>query len=250
MSVLKKILVYALIILFSINISSYLTLSTRKAIEVNDNIEEETITSIMPEHINIGDEVEFGRFYDLNADGEIHKVPIKWTVLDRLNEFALLITKDIIKTMPYNYLWSPTNWRDSNIRLWLNYDFYDIAFNDDEKKHVRRVITENVGNHTNNVIDEFQTLDHVFLLSIEEAKKYFKYSKDYMAIGTEYAKKEGLWISRYSTSEGYSVWWLRSPGNSFSAAAIVYAAGGIGYNGDGVATRGNGLRPCIWVECS
>ena len=171
-------------------------------------------------------------------------------VLDRLNEYALLITKDIIKTMPYNYLWSPTNWRDSNIRLWLNYDFYDIAFNDIEKMRIRKVITENVGNHVQNVISEFQTNDYVFLLSIEEAKRYFKYSKDYRAVGTEYAKKEGLWISKYETSVGYSVWWLRSPGRSMSSAAIVYAAGGIGYSGDGVATRGNGLRPCIWVECS
>lgn len=248
MSYFKRIIIYIIIVVVLMYGSSYSSATIeREETKITNEINTEIFLS---KKIKAGDELEFGRFYDLNSDDEIERVPIKWMVLDRLNEYALLITKDIIKTMPYNYLWSPTNWRDSNIRLWLNYDFYDIAFNDIEKMRIRKVITENVGNHVQNVISEFQTNDYVFLLSIEEAKKYFKYSKDYRAVGTEYAKKEGLWISKYETSVGYSVWWLRSPGRSMSSAAIVYAAGGIGYSGDGVATRGNGLRPCIWVECS
>lgn len=248
MSYFKRIIIYIIIVVVLMYGSSYSSATNeREETKITKEINTEIFLS---KKIKAGDELEFGRFYDLNSDDEIERVPIKWIVLDRLNEYALLITKDIIKTMPYNYLWSPTNWRDSNIRLWLNYDFYDIAFNDIEKMRIRKVITENVGNHVQNVISEFQTNDYVFLLSIEEAKKYFKYSKDYRAVGTEYAKKEGLWISKYESSVGYSVWWLRSPGRSMSSAAIVYAAGGIGYSGDGVATRGNGLRPCIWVECS
>ena len=248
MSYFKRIIIYIIIVVVLMYGLSYSSATNeREETKITNEIDTEIFLS---KKIKAGDELEFGRFYDLNSDDEIERVPIKWMVLDRLNEYALLITKDIIKTMPYNYLWSPTNWRDSNIRLWLNYDFYDIAFNDIEKMRIRKVITENVGNHVQNVISEFQTNDYVFLLSIEEAKRYFKYSKDYRAVGTEYAKKEGLWISKYETSVGYSVWWLRSPGRSMSSAAIVYAAGGIGYSGDGVATRGNGLRPCIWVECS
>ncbi len=248
MSYFKRIIIYIIIVVVLMYGSSYSSATIeREETKITNEINTEIFLS---KKIKAGDELEFGRFYDLNSDDEIERVPIKWMVLDRINEYALLITKDIIKTMPYNYLWSPTNWRDSNIRLWLNYDFYDIAFNDIEKMRIRKVITENVGNHVQNVISEFQTNDYVFLLSIEEAKQYFKYSKDYRAVGTKYAKKEGLWISKYETSVGYSVWWLRSPGRSMSSAAIVYAAGGIGYSGDGVATRGNGLRPCIWVECS
>lgn len=247
MSYFKRIIIYIIIIVVLMYGLSYSSATNEKEETIISN--ETNNVMYLSKKLKVGDELEFGRFYDLNNDDEIERVPIKWMVLDRLNEFALLITKDIIKTMPYNYLWSPTNWRDSNIRLWLNYDFYDIAFNDTEKKRIRKVVTENVGNHVQNVISEFQTNDYVFLLSIEEAKQYFKYSKDYRAVGTEYAKKEGLWISKYETSVGYSVWWLRSPGRSMSSAAIVYAAGGIGYSGDGVATRGNGLRPCIWVEC-
>ena len=92
-------------------------------------------------NLKVGDVVEFGRFYDI-VDDEILKVPIKWQVLDELNGFSLLITDYIIKTMPYNYSWSPTNWKESNIRTWLNNDFYDIAFNDTEKHQIQKVITE------------------------------------------------------------------------------------------------------------
>lgn len=258
MHLIKKTIVYILIFVFLINTYSYSTSSNATLSNtissnsiINDESKNEAINKgFFSDNLKVGDEVEFGRFYDLNDDEEIVKMPIKWMVLDRLNEFALLITKDIIKTMPYNYSWSPTNWKESNIRIWLNYDFYDIAFNNLEKEKVRKIITENVGNHAQNVFIDFQTYDNVFLLSIEEAKKYFKLSKDYMAVGTKYAIKEGLWISSYATSVGYSVWWLRSPGKSMSSAAVVHAAGGIGYGGDGVATRGNGLRPCIWVECN
>lgn len=199
-------------------------------------------------NVKVGDIVEFGRFYDYVDDETIERVPIKWKVIDEVGDHSLLITQYIIKTMPYNYSWSPTNWEKSNVRSWLNYDFYDIAFNDVEKEQISKVIIENIGNYYYKVEDVFRTRDRVFLLSIEEVKQYFNSESECMVTGTEYANREGLWISKYATSTGYSVWWLRSPGKSLSSAAIMHAAGSIGLGGDGVATRGNGLRPCIWVK--
>lgn len=255
----KKIILSILIILLGINNLSFSFLMRNKHTDLltitesqedqdnsHENYENDNIVSTL-KNIKVGDIVEFGRFYDI-VDDEIIKAPIKWQVLDELNGFALLITDYIIKTMPYNYSWSPTNWKESNIRLWLNNDFYDIAFNDDEKKHIQKVITENTGNFMYNINAPYQTSDHVFLLSIEEAREYYKTSEAYMSLGTQYAIREGLWISSYSSSVGYSVWWLRSPGRTWSSAAVVHAAGGIGFGGDGVATRGNGVRPCIWVK--
>ena len=259
MKLQKKIIIAILIILLGINNLSFSFLVKNNHNDIldetniietnNDKLEiiEETDDKVYFKDIKVGDIVEYGRFYDIVND-EIVKVPIKWQVLDVLNGFALLITDYIIKTMPYNYSWSPTNWKESNIRLWLNNDFYDIAFNDDEKKNIQYVTTENTGNYAYNINTQYQTKDNVFLLSIEEARKYYKTSEAYMSLGTQYAVREGLWISRYSSSVGFSVWWLRSPGRTLSSAAIVHAAGGIGFGGDGVATRGNGVRPCIWVK--
>lgn len=244
---LKTIFIYfVLILLLSLNHSSNYANSDI----TNSSLSEASKISGSEKNnfdgVKIGDIIEFGKFYDI-VDEEIVKVPIKWQVLEQLNDFSLLISKDILKTMPYNYSWSPTNWEVSNIRVWLNYDFYDIAFNYGEKELIQKVTTANTGNPAYKVKKEFLTKDYVFLLSIEEAKKYYNTSRDLMAKGTEYAKKEGLWISKYQTSDGYSVWWLRSPGKTWSSAAIIHAAGDIGLGGDGVATRGNGIRPCIWI---
>lgn len=198
--------------------------------------------------IKIGDYVRFGRYYDIDDEETVKKVPIVWKVLDIEDGYCLLLSKDILKTMPYNYSWSPTNWKESNIRLWLNYDFYESAFDKKEQELIKQVFTENVGNYAFNLCQDYKTSDRLFLLSIEEVKKYNSYDNNYITLGTKYAIKEGLWISKYLSSVGYSVWWLRSPGRSTSYAAIMHADGSIGLGGDGVATTGNGVRPSVWVK--
>ena len=255
MNFLKKNLLFAVIIIFvicnssfSLNINVSLATKSEYSYQDSDEFEESQIAEKIFGDVKIGDEVRFGRFYDYVDDENIEKTPIAWKVLDQIKDFSLLISKDILKTMPYNYSWSPTNWKDSSVRLWLNYDFYDIAFNEEEKRLIKRITTANIGNAVYSVKDIFQTKDYIFLLSIEEAKKYHSSDKDFMVKGTKYAIREGLWISRYISSNGYSVWWLRSPGKSLSSAAIIHAAGSIGIGGDGVATRGNGVRPCMWVK--
>ena len=199
-------------------------------------------------NIKIGDYVRFGKYYDIDDEDIVKKVPIVWRVLDIEDGYCLLLSKNILKTMPYNFSWNPTNWKESNIRIWLNYDFYDSAFDNKEKELIKRIFNENLGNYAFNLSQDYKTNDKVFLLSIEEIKKYNTYNKDFISLGTKYAKKEGLWISKYLSSVGYSVWWLRSPGRNTSFAAIMHADGSIGLGGDGVATKGNGVRPSLWVK--
>ena len=171
---LKKLLIYIILIAAVVHMSFFNSKIFAKDVTKS--------TASDAEKYKFGDVVEFGRYYDLNEKNEVEKLPIKWKVLDRIDNFYLLITRDIIKTMPYNHSWVPTNWRDSDIRFWLNYDFYDIAFNDEEKKRIKRIIIENVGNYQYHLKNSFQTFDHVFLLSIEEAKKYYKKSSEYMSL--------------------------------------------------------------------
>ena len=136
MSLIKKIIFYIFIMVFSLHYFSYsssssivkeeeTTILVEESVEITDQVEESEETTVAIEDssiknlkydLKVGDEVEFGNFYDLNDEDEIVKMPIKWIVLDRMEEYALLITKDIIKTMPYNYSWSPTNWKESNVR--------------------------------------------------------------------------------------------------------------------------------------
>lgn len=250
----KKITIIILTFIVCVNYFSqsfflfenFANIATKSVIVKNISMDDSAKTE--NSNIKIGDYVRFGKYYDIVEDDEVKKVPIVWRVLDIEDGYCLLLSKDILKTMPYNFAWNPTNWKESNIRIWLNYDFYDSAFDNKEKELIKQVFTENLGNSAFNLSQDYKTHDNVFLLSIEEIMKYNTYNKDFITLGTKYAKREGLWISKYLSSVGYSVWWLRSPGRSTSFAAIMHADGSIGLGGDGVATKGNGVRPSMWVK--
>ena len=224
-----------------------------------DVTEEETNVTIISENeleteeerfkgIEVGQTLEFGRYYSTIKDGIAEKDNIKWKVLDIVDDSALLMSCEILKNMQYHEFWNAITWETCSLRKWLNNDFYDLAFDDSEKEYIKIVDIQNTGNEFSGIVQDFVTKDRVFLLSIDEAEKYFDQFNLMMTVGTEYAKDEGLWISKYASSVGYSVWWLRSPGKTQSYASLIHAGGSIGTNGDGVATRGNGIRPCIWVK--
>ena len=58
-------------------------------------------------------------------------------------------------------------WRNSNIRTWLNNEFINSAFNASERKRI--IMTD---------LDDVSTKDKIFLLNVDEAKRYFKSNDD------------------------------------------------------------------------
>ena len=125
----------------------------------------------------VGDYVFFGK-YPFEADGT--EWPIEWEVLANDGKKALLITKYGIDNVKYNEEDEDTTWETSSIRQWLNGTFINIAFNPLEQSKIlaTTVITaDNVGEsfdkkyHTKGGND---TTDKIFLLSLEEAKKYLR----------------------------------------------------------------------------
>lgn len=88
------------------------------------------------------------------------------------------------------------------------------------------------------------TKDKIFLLSINEANRYFSSYTDRHCGASTYAKKQGAYVS----SNGNPDWWLRSPGASQYSAAIV-AAGVVVYDfGYNVDDSGCVVRPTLWIE--
>jgi hypothetical protein len=72
----------------------------------------------------------------------------------------------------------------------------------------------------------------VFLLSIDEAMRYFKYNNDRVA--------------RYKGSDSW--WWLRSPGNRADRAADVDGGGNVCADGSVVDYDTDGVRPALWLN--
>ena len=101
----------------------------------------------------------------------------------------LVISKYGIDTKHFDSL--SNNWRNSEIRQWLNSDFYNRAFSEDDKKSINFSNLSDVG-----------TSDNVFLLSKKEAEKYFsnRYARKLKA--TDYAKINGSWADNYGYIHG------------------------------------------------
>ena len=104
-----------------------------------------------------------------------------------------------------------------------------------------------VNNEKYHTIGGDNTQDQVFLLSIEEARKYFPSDKDRVCKPTDYA----LWKEKRVVDNEFGCgcwWWLRSPGDDSESAAYVYPSGVIHDNGDGVYDCTVAVRPALWVN--
>ena len=134
---------------------------------------------------NVVDIVKFGN-YQQTANGNIQ--PIEWQVLAKEENKMLLLSKYCLDCKRFDVI--SNDWNSSEIRHWLNNDFYNKAFSEQEKKNI-------------NPFDG----DNVFLLSKEEVERYFAKNKLRKCNATEYAKANGDYVS---SNNAYSYWWLRS----------------------------------------
>ena len=119
-----------------------------------------------------GDHIFFGH-YEQDNDLTNGPEPIEWIVLDVKDGKAMLLSKYILDAKPFNEKLNDHVWGTSSIRKWLNDEFMNDAFTDDEQA---AIIVTKVDNRTfqnenwYNGADD--TLDLVFLLSYFEATKY------------------------------------------------------------------------------
>ena len=234
--------------------------------------------------LSVGDIIKFGNYY---INDSKNKEPIEWRVLEVSNNKALLITKDAIDCKPYNnewrYIkcrditwgeyslrqWRDTTWGECSLRQWLNNEFINQAFSKEEQNEI---ILTNISNPNNPYFEKWggnnswggnNTKDKIFLLSIDEALKYFKHSfiarffygdcgalEDRACKVTSYARQQGAWTSDKKEYLGNCRWWLRSLGCCLlhCNAAVVYYDGSLGYTGYDVDDRDNAVRPALFIN--
>ncbi len=196
-----------------------------------------------------GDHVFFGHYEqdnDLNNGPE----PIEWRVLTAKGDKMLLISEFILDALPFNEADSGNTWDTCSLRRWLNRDFIDTAFTNEEANGI--CLTELVPDSNSRLSqrsfevpfpksdakqgildDSKNSEDYVFLLSeLEVLNSYFKgsvrgdHSKEACS-ATAYAKSKILLegdnpyydgLSIDFMEEPYSPWWFRSPANSWHCA--------------------------------
>ncbi len=205
--------------------------------------------------------ITFGR-YEQDNDLENGPEAIEWIVLDVEDSKALLLSKYGLEVKQYNARYVATTWETCTIRKWLNGDFLQTAFTEEEQQAI--LITE-VGNSPAQGHSRYQansgnnTQDQIFLLSYQEANRYLDVTYEdrdnvkARVAPTAHAIAHHAWQAKgMKTEEGVDAgrWWLRSPGRHPNRACHIVGPGCVRDNQVTSGSRlfGYGLaRPALWV---
>ena len=192
--------------------------------------------------------------------------PIEWNILSEINGKVLIIANLILDSQDY-YPSSSTssfnhnggkgyanNYELSNIRKFLNENFYNTAFNKQEKSIIQTTLVDNSASSTTSNGSDYacnNTNDKLFLLSYKEATTYYTSKLERMAKGSDYAKSQGLGVSKNSSFLGSSSWRLRSPSKVYDGISKVFALNVIptgGFAEQECDETSKGIRPVCWIS--
>ena len=168
----------------------------------------------------VGDFVKFGRYPQESGN---ESQPVEWQVLSRENGQMLVISRYGLDAKRFDG--SSNNWEKSEIRKWLNGEFYNGSFAAEEKARIKSF-----------------NQDNVFLLSREEAEKYFANSDARKCRPTSYAKANGAGVN----NGGYCWWWLRSA-DPYDSNFVCYVSYGGDFYYDVFSSSGS-VRPALWIN--
>lgn len=196
------------------------------------------------ETAKVGKTVWFGT-YEQDCDASNGKEKIEWIVLAKEEDRILLLSKYALDCKTYHTTFEDVTWEECTLRRWLNGDFIDAAFSDEERKKIATLIVSVEENSYYDGNPGNATLDKIFLLSISEANQYFSSDIPRQCKATKYAKTQGIYENEVT---GYTWWWLRSPGYLLGYAPCVRSVGSVDEYGHKVDTNNNAVRPALWVK--
>ncbi len=174
------------------------------------------------------DVITFGQ-YEQDGNRDNGKEEIEWIVLAKDDETALLLSRKALDTVKFNEARESCTFEDSTVFKFLNVEFYDNAFNEDEKA----------------IFSESES--KVSLLTKEEAIEYLSVDEAHVdrALITAYAESKGA-----RTRNGACWWWLKDGGNSAASAKYVHFDGTVQDNGFAFDYDEVAIRPVISVKIS
>ena len=231
--------------------------------------------------VKVGKTIKFGKY---EQDGNEANGPedIEWIVLENDGKRVFVVSKYVLDGVMYHDSETAVNWETSYLRNWLNNDFFNNAFSETEKNEIPSVTLTNQANTYYNKPAGNNTTDKVFLLSLEEAEKYFGeynyydnqyqfgYNQNLICAPTQFAINQEVDCKIFTEEDyndknfnkklyGYShdfvgskgcYWWLRGPVSEEDFwVCYVNAEGRTGeYVGFNVFCRGIGVRPAMYIE--
>lgn len=203
--------------------------------------------------MQVGDKIEFSKY--------------EWRVLEIKNNAVLIMTEDIVELRAYHNKPGDVTWADCELREYLNSEFFN-NFSEEDKSRIIPTAVVNLDNPWFGTIGGDDTVDKIFLLSIDEVVcKYFGDSSENLKVPNG---KYKYWFTRKDVNNAKRTstylrhtwwWWLRSPGRKQVKAVYVHGDGNIGIQGNNALkcnlsgvyhpvnkdVRG-GVRPALWMK--
>ena len=221
---------------------------------------------------------EDGTLIDEGAEYFFIVEPLKWRVLsgnpNDPNSELLLLCETVITACAFkqeetvlsvggNTIY-PNDWEQSEVRAFLNDEFYTKAFKSGEARFIQTTLVDYGAETTNPSYTDFvsekgrsyECEDHVFLLSHSDLtnEEYGWTSKltaeddNKVAKATDYAKATGAYCGVNKLDKDSAIWWLRSAADFYYRSSVTTAFGAVGSTG--VTTDYVGVRPAITVKLS
>ena len=187
--------------------------------------------------------------------------PMEWQVLsfDSTNGEAVVLSKYVLDSQQFYYTTSTrtvdgktvyaNNYEQSDIRVWLNDAFYDMAFAESEKNVIVATTLDNAAwDSSDSKYDSNSTTDNVWLLSYNEVQNTaYGFTSDMGSSETRKAKSTAYAICQGSYKSGSCTYWrLRSAGSAIDSSCIVYFDGTV--SSSDVLNTSIGVRPALKLD--
>ena len=194
-----------------------------------------------------GDTVSFGS-YEQDGNAQNGPEPIQWIVLDKIDGQLLLLSADVLEARQYHHVpFEEVTWENSDLRAWMNGDFYDGAFTPVQRGLIETVHNENADQSITGASGGAATDDRVFVLSETESVIYLNTPAARSDVGAALASQHAAAGSLSVSEDGTADWWLRSPGTYGFATQFVDATGVPSLSGANVDLQ-YGVRPALWIN--
>ena len=195
--------------------------------------------------------------------------PVRWRILNesKSNRDAIILCDSIIANRRFDD--DSNNYAESEIRSWLNNEFYNSAFSTLQQGLIEITEVDNSARSTNpaenatafndgkNEYACANTRDKIFLLSEQEVTTTAYGFSAYDEYGptntrcrktTDYTRATGADMDTDTDYYGNGRWWLRSPGYNYSFDAMDVSSYGYVFNDYIVSITGNGVVPALRIK--
>lgn len=200
----------------------------------------------------IGDTYQDNNGYSLNKIYYFKYEPIEWRVLNASTGFV--VSEKALDSQPFSVVCQlafgstsayynsselthyANDYNTSDIKEWLNKNFYTTAFTSAEKGNIKDASVQNSS----------LSGSKIFLLSLDEIKNRngFHSASDRASKTTEYGKIQGVETENITKCK----WWLRSHSDGETGTVNLVGFSGDVYTGSTADYTSNGIRPAMCIN--